>query len=139
MKIVFISNVLSPHQLQLCDEWVKLGVDLVFVETSNIDKSTLPTGWKFMGERKYLIDYRTYVDFHNKVKEQILDADVVILGSAPTKLLEQRLKSGKLTFIYSERIYKNFKAIIKWPYHYLKFRRIYGYVRVRFLLQIIQK
>lgn len=126
MKIVFISNVLSPHQLQLCDEWVKLGVDLVFVETSNIDKSTLPTGWKFMGERKYLIDYRTYVDFHNKVKEQILDADVVILGSAPTKLLEQRLKSGKLTFIYSERIYKNFKAIIKWPYHYLKFRRIYG-------------
>ena len=126
MKIVFISNILSPHQLQICDEWVKSGVDLTFIETLNVDKSTLPTGWKFTGRRSYLIDYAVYVSHADGIKKSILDADAAILGSAPAHLLRERLESGKLTFIYSERIYKNFKIMLKWPYHLLKFSKIYG-------------
>lgn len=126
MKIVFISNFLSPHQIQLCDEWVKLGVKLSFIETLNIDKKTLPTGWKFIGNRDYLVSYDTFINEQERIRKDILDADAVILGSAPKQLLSVRLKSGKLTFIYSERIYKNLKALLKWPYHFLKFRRIYG-------------
>ncbi len=126
MKIVFLSNILSPHQLQLCDEWVKLGIDLTFIETLNVDKSLLPTGWKFTGWRSYLVDYTTYASNADEIKERILTADVVILGSAPVHLLHERLEREKLTFIYSERIYKNFRTMLKWPYHLLKFSKIYG-------------
>lgn len=134
MRIVFISNVLSPHQQPLCDEWVKLGVELSFIETLNVDKSTLPTGWKFTGERDYLVSYGEYINEYKKVKKEILDADAVILGSAPTYLLYERLEKEKLTFIYSERIYKNIKSLLKWPYHFLKFSRIYGKYSNIFLL-----
>ena len=126
MKIVFISNFLSPHQIQLCDEWVRLGVDLSFIETLNIDKNTLPTGWKFTGGRDYLVSYETFINEQEKIQKDILDADAVVFGSAPTYLLRDRLEKGKLTFIYSERIYKNIKTLLKWPYHFLKFRKIYG-------------
>lgn len=134
MKIVFISNVLSPHQLQLCDEWVRLGVNLTFVETLNIDKSLLPTGWKFTGSRSYLVDYEKYANNLNAILQLIFSADAVILGSAPTWLIHKRLENGKLTFIYSERIYKNLKATLKWPYHNVKFRRLYGKYSCLFLL-----
>lgn len=126
MKIVFISNFLSPHQIQLCDEWVKLGVELSFIETLNIDKKTLPTGWKFIGNRDYLVSYDTFINEQERIRKDILDADAVILGSAPKYLLLDRLYKGKLTFIYSERIYKNIKELLKWPYHFLKFSKIYG-------------
>ena len=113
MKIVFISNILSPHQLHLCDEWVNMGVDLTFIETMNIDKETLPTGWKFTGGRDYLIDYAQFTCRQTEIRSRILDADAVILGSAPKHLLRERLERGKLTFIYSERIYKNLKQVLK--------------------------
>ena len=134
MKIIFISNILSPHQIQLCDEWVKLGVDLSFIETLNIDKNTLPIGWKFIGKRDFLVCYETYVKEFSKIKEEILDADIVILGSAPKELLCERLEKGKITFIYSERIYKNLKNKLKWPYHMLKYRRFYGCYQNLYLL-----
>ena len=134
MKIVFISNVLSPHQIQLCDEWVKLGVELSFIETLNIDKNTLPTGWRFVGGRNYLIDYKTYIKEYEKIQESILEADAVILGSAPKNLLKERLKNGKITFVYSERIYKNLKNQIKWPYHFFKYKWLYGRYKNLYLL-----
>ena len=80
MKIVFISNFLSPHQIQLCDEWVRLGVDLSFIETLNIDKNTLPTGWKFTGGRDYLVSYETFGNAQDKTQKEILDADGLIFG-----------------------------------------------------------
>ena len=134
MKIVFISNILSPHQIPLCDEWIKLGVKLSFIETANIDKESLPIGWKFTGTRDYLIDFTTYSTQKELIRNLILEADAVILGSAPKFLLEERLKRDKLTFIYSERIYKNFKDILKWPYHILKFNKIYGHSNNLYLL-----
>lgn len=134
MKIVFISNILSPHQLHLCDEWVNMGVDLTFIETMNIDKETLPTGWKFTGGRDYLIDYAQFTCRQTEIRSRILDADAVILGSAPKYLLQERLERGKLTFIYSERIYKNLKQVLKWPYHLWKYSRMYGRYENLYLL-----
>lgn len=134
MRIVFISNVLTPHQIQLCDEWVQLGVDLSFIETLNVDKNKLPIGWKFTGERNYLINFAKFINEHEIIQKIVLDADVVILGSAPTSLLRDRLEKGKLTFIYSERIYRNMKMLLKWPYHFLKFSRNYGRYNNLYLL-----
>ena len=55
------------------------------------------------------------------------DADVVIYGSAPYALLQNRLKKGKVTFKYCERIYKNGCPYHKLPWHFIlntkKYRR----------------
>ena len=134
MKIVFISNILTPHQLPLCDEWVKIGVDLTFIETLNIDKKTLPTGWKFTGDRDYLIDYGQFVKKQYELRQLILGADAVILGSAPKFLLRERLKQSKLTFLYSERIYKSLKDKLKWPYHLFKYSHMYRRYKSLYLL-----
>ena len=134
MKIVFVSNILSPHQLPLCDEWVKMGINLTFVETWNVDKATLPIGWRFMGSREYQIDYEHFASNPNEVRQLILEADAVILGSAPKSLLRERLKEEKLTFIYSERIFKNLKTELKWPYYLLKFGKEYWNHKKLFVL-----
>lgn len=51
---------------------------------------------------------RTYENegLRNECETLIDRADVVIIGSAPDYLIQSRLKAGKLTFRYSERIYK---------------------------------
>lgn len=134
MKIVFVSNILSPHQLPLCDEWVKMGVDLTFIETWNVDKPTLPIGWRFIGSREYQMDYEHFASNPHEVRRLILEADAVILGSAPKYLLRERLQEEKLTFIYSERIFRNIRTDLKWPYYLLKFGREYWNHKNLFLL-----
>jgi len=52
-------------------------------------------------------------------------ADVVIYGSAPYALLADRLKKGKLTFKYSERIYKSGCPYHKLPWHFILYSKKY--------------
>ena len=127
MKIILISNVITPHQIPLCDALSSMsGVQLSFIETWDIDKNTLPIGWRTFDKRSYVINYDFFSKNLQVIAQMLLDADTVILGSAPTHLIINRLEQNKLTFIYSERIYKNFKQILKWPYHLYKFSRIYA-------------
>ena len=127
MKIVFVTNYYNHHQSHLANAFYKLvGDDYSFIETSSIGVERIKLGWG--GEER-----PSYVKQMN-VKENaaecqaiIDDADVVIHGSAPYKLLENRLKKGKLTFKYSERKYKEGCPILKLPKHFLinskKYRR----------------
>ena len=127
MKIVFVTNYYNHHQSHLAKAFYNLvGDDYSFVETSSIGVERIKLGWG--GEER-----PSYVKQMN-VKENaaecqaiIDDADVVIHGSAPYKLLENRLKKGKLTFKYSERKYKEGCPILKLPNHFLinnkKYRR----------------
>ena len=127
MNIIIISNIITPHQIPLCDEFTSMTeVEVSFIETMNVDKNTLPIGWKSTCTRDYVISYEYYSHHTNAIQEKILTADVVIIGSAPKHLIQQRLERKLLTFIYSERIYKNYKDILKWPFHALKYRHIYA-------------
>ena len=81
---------------ELCD-------DYVFIETGKISAERRKLGWGNEEKPKYVWDYNVY---KNKCGEKIRNADVVICGSAPDELIEERLKSEKLTFKYSERFYK---------------------------------
>ena len=51
----------------------------------------------------------------------INDAEVVIAGSTPEKMIRKRIRSGKLVFRYSERIYKNKKKLLQLPLRYIKY------------------
>lgn len=121
MKIVIISNALTPHQLPLCDALAERTDEFKFIEAENIDKSTLPLGWRELRERDYVVPYDYLMNHRAEIDEMILRSDAVIMGGDRTELVRDRLNKGLLTFEYSERIYKNSREWLKIPYHFFKY------------------
>lgn len=106
MKISFFSNFLNHHQLPFCQEMIKiLGEDFKFIATEKIPKDRIELGYEDMNE-KYNFVIRSYENEEEAFKLGI-ESDVVIIGSAPSKYIKERLKQKKLTFRYSERVFKN--------------------------------
>ena len=106
MKIAFISNYLNHHQRPFCDRmYAMLGDEFMFISTSPISSERIQMGWSMP-----LVPYelRAYENEEQSKSAQTmaLQADVVIIGSAPDSYIIPRLKAGKLTFKYSERFYK---------------------------------
>ena len=127
MKVIIISNALTPHQQPLCDAFEAMpNVDISFYEAENIDKSSLPIGWRLLDSKNYIVDYNSLFGNLDYYKQKIIEADAVILGSAPFSLVEERVASNLVTFIYSERVYRNLKSKLKWPYHVWKFNKNYN-------------
>lgn len=135
MNVIFISNVLTPHQIPLCDELDLLpNVSFHFYESMYVRKQSLPIGWRCEQSRDYVIPFDVIQSDIEKYNQIVRDADVVIFGSGDIRLIKSRLALDKLTFIYSERIYKNWKECIKYPYHLLKFNALYRGTKRVFLL-----
>ena len=135
MKIIIISNAITPPQIPLCEALLaQKDVSLQFFEACDIDKDNLPIGWRAISEKGYVVSYELFSKNNIQYQNDILNADVVILGSAPIDFVKQRLEAGKLTFLYSERIYKDWKELLKWPFHYCKFRKLYGRYQNLYLL-----
>lgn len=127
--------MITPHQIPLCDEVASLpDVFFSFIESVNIDKSTLPVGWRALASPEYVIPYEKLMSSYKEYIEMINTADAVIFGSGNLNLINERLALNKLTFLYSERIYKNWKQYIKFIYHKLKFTKLYGSCENLYLL-----
>lgn len=108
MKITFFSNFLNHHQLPFCNEMYKiLGKDFKFVATEPIHQERLNMGYSDMSTM-YPFTLNTYSDVKSFEKALMLgsESDVVIIGSAPSIFIKNRLKDNKLTFYYAERIFK---------------------------------
>jgi glycosyltransferase involved in cell wall biosynthesis len=108
MQVTFYSNFLNHHQLPFCMEMQKhLGDYFRFVATSPIPQERLDLGYSDMN-KKYPFVITTYDNQDNKAEAMRLaiDSDVIITGSAPEKYVSERIKSNKITFRYSERIYR---------------------------------
>ncbi len=124
MKIVFISNYLNHHQKFLSDELYSLtNGDYKFISTLAIADWRKTMGWKET-EASYLL--QSYCEEPSEeIRQLINEADVVIIGSAPYVYVEERIKSGKLTFTYGERIYKEGVPWYKVLVHWLRYGRQY--------------
>lgn len=99
MKIVFVSNFLNHHQIPLCEEIISKVDDFYFIATDNGGSQ----GYQKTETRDYLIDYKTE---KSRAESEIMSADAVIFGAGPDSLVELRMRENKLSFIYSERIFK---------------------------------
>lgn len=105
MRITFFSNFLNHHQLPFCQEMLKIkDVDFKFVATEPIEKERLALGYADMNTYDFVV--RSY-DNEEEAFKLANESDVLIIGSAPSKYIKKRLKSNKLTFRYSERIFKS--------------------------------
>jgi len=123
MKIIFVTNFFTPHQEQLCNSlYANEKTDFLFIETFNKKNQNIPVGWQSDKKPEYLVDYDDFSENRNYYLEKIEESDVVILGSAPVELVKKRLKKGKLTFRYTERIYKK-----KCPWYELPLRAVKYY------------
>lgn len=107
MKIVFVSNYFNHHQApfaQAMDERTQHG--FTFVETMAMTDERKKMGWS--DEEKP--DYVKQAYAGEREKEECLkridEADAVIWGSCPMEMVSARLKKGRLTFCYSERVFK---------------------------------
>lgn len=123
MKIVFVSNFLNHHQLPICKAFNSMPcIEFSFVNTTPVPNERLGMGYHDMN---HAFDFVTCtydgIDSHKKALDLCKKADVVIIGSAPKEYIIQRLKTKKLTFKYSERIYKTKPPFYQMPLRAVKY------------------
>lgn len=123
MKVVFASNFFNHHQAPFAKEMdILTGHEFSFIETEPIHEERIKLGWGTDGKPSYV--YQSYISEEAKHKciKLIEEADVVICGSCPFCMIKPRLKKNKLTFSYSERIFKcGFTGVDYWG-RYFKWR-----------------
>ena len=109
MKLTFFSNVMSHHQKPFCEElYQKLGASFRFVVMKNIKEERKKLGYStYEGETiPYLINVSQSKENYEIAKQLAKDSDVVIFGSGHPDLLQERIAQNKLTFLYTERLFK---------------------------------
>ena len=107
-RYCFLSNYLTHHQLPFCLEMMKLTDGcFTFVETDELPQERKNMGYATLGDQYDFVIHACRSKTERKQALQLAyDADVVIIGSAPDTYIRKRLKANKLTFRYSERIFK---------------------------------
>ena len=86
-----------------------LGNNFKFVATEKIPYDRIQLGYEDMDD-----GYDFVIKSYENEKEAYRlanESDVVIIGSAPTKYIMNRIKKKKLIFRYSERIFKNYNKL----------------------------
>ena len=97
--IVFVTKSLCYHQVYVADDLYEIyGNSFAFIQMRE------PLDWRVKNhqegfDRKYLITYPNEVKKANKL---IKEADVIVFGEAPLKLIKHR-KKNCLLFKMSER------------------------------------
>lgn len=106
MKIVFVSNYFNHHQKPLCDAlWRLTGGAFHFIQTAEMREERKKLGYGDAVLPEYVVS--TLNGREAVCVKWIEEADVMICGSAPEKLIRRKLCSGSLVFRYSERPLKN--------------------------------
>lgn len=109
MKITMYSNFLNHHQLPLCLALDRLtDGHFIFVASTSTPVSRMQMGYRDMN-MQYPFVLRAYEseENHAAAMELAQSSDVIITGSAPEIYTQSRIRNNKLTFRYTERIYKN--------------------------------
>lgn len=135
MKIIFIGNVFGTHQIAIWDAFNALsGVQVTFIEAEEINKSQLAIGYQTETDRKYVINYSYLISHKQEIENLIDEAEIVIVGGWYGNFVKKRLKQRKITYIYSERIFKNIICDIKTPHYYRLFRKQFPYRESLYIL-----
>lgn len=110
MKVAFVSNFLSSHQLPICDTLSCMSdVEFRFISTTPISQIRKQMGWTDLNNTSYVI--KAYKDAEGELDalEFVSSADVVIFGHDKADIFFKNAVKNKSTVIYrcSERLYKH--------------------------------
>lgn len=106
--IVFISNFLNHHQLNICNELAQKD-KFYFIASIPVAEEQLNLGYDDMNNQYDFVIRMYESDEQKELAQKLLnEADVVIAGSCafPFEMLVPRLERDKLTFWFSERLFK---------------------------------
>jgi glycosyltransferase involved in cell wall biosynthesis len=107
MKFALFTNIPSPHQIPLGNILAdKLGEDFSLVCWEPIGEDRTKLGWIDDSNRKWILKAWTSESTYKKALDIFFSADVVVYGYAPISLVNERVNSGKLTFLNTERPFK---------------------------------
>lgn len=121
MRIVFVSNYYNHHQAPLSEAfYIKTNGNYYFIQTMPMEDERKKMGWE-ENLPDFVIESYKDKQSYDQALRLINEADVVIAGSAPEKMIRKRIRSGKLVFRYSERIYKNIKTRLTMPLRFVKY------------------
>ena len=127
MRVVFVSNYYNHHQSELSKTFFEeTNGQYTFIQTEALSEEREKLGWG-MELPEFVIKSYESSENYEKAMNLICEADVVIFGEAPMKMMHKRIKEGKLTFRYTERIFKkkdfDLGRLIKYTFRYLPYRR----------------
>lgn len=127
MKIVLVTAYYNHHQAPLAQELdLQTDHNFVFIETKEMEEERIDMGWLRNEVPTYVFQFYK-PEMKKKCIEIINIADVVIWGSCPFGLIKPRLRKKKLTFAYSERIFKEglqgYKYWLRAIKYYLKLNK----------------
>ena len=112
MKIVFASNYYNHHQSHAAREFDRqTNHNFYFIETAPMEQERKKLGWGNERKPDYVLQSYLSPEAWAQCQQLINDADVVIWGSCPFEMIRPRLKMRKLTFRYSERLFKSSNAL----------------------------
>lgn len=128
MKVIFVSNFLTHHQVPFCEEMQKkLGNDFKFVSTVKIFQWRLDLGFKDLDqEYDYVVRAYESDEAFKEAKKLVDEADIVIIGSTTDDLLVDRLKQDKIVVRYRSRIWLFVDGFWKTVFNKDKIKLLYG-------------
>lgn len=116
MKVVFITSTFDHYHLPCCEEAYKqLGSDFIFISTVPMPDSMKKLGFTDYGQLcPYVLNAWENSSNMQKAKNLCNEADVVIIGAADKSFVAERLQKDKLTFCFTERLFKKgIKSLLK--------------------------
>lgn len=138
MKVVFVSNYYNHHQAPFSEAMARLtDGQYWFVATEEMSQERKNMGWGREALPDYVIQSFESTESLGRAKQKIDDADVVVFGLtgwSNFQLVRDRLKKRKLTFRYSERIYKDLLPWYRLPIQAVKLWLVGGRYPSMYLL-----
>ena len=106
MKVVFLSNYLTHHQVPFCEAMCALvGEDnFRFISTVPMEQERLNMGWQLGNDAAYEI--KAYEQEYSEICTLISNADVVIAGAVSEMWWKRAVQAKGITFLYNERMFK---------------------------------
>lgn len=133
MNMLFLSNYYTHHQRPLCEKLYRLtDGHFTFVSTEEFSEERKELGWDMSKDVPFVEQYDCLLK--ENVSDNIRQADIVILGSAPLETVRERLKDKKIVLRYAERIFKSGYQPLKWFPRIFRFRQMYSRHKSMYLL-----
>ena len=128
MKVAFLSNYLTHHQVPFCEAICGLvgNSNFCFISTVPMEQERLNMGWQLGNEASYEIKAYLGEQEQNEAYDRIAAADIVIVGAVSDAWWKRAVQAEGITFIYSERLFKKgYRQILRpgfWK-HRLRYAR----------------
>lgn len=95
---------MNHHQLPLCEYLYKNCDEFIFVSVDDIPDAMLKFGYTNLSQLPYILNYND--ENKSRIEKFLIEADIAIFGASSDVFLHKRMKFNKLSFIFSERLWK---------------------------------